>query len=398
MKRLPALLLILFGVAVLTGVINAVRTRARLKYEGRTLEQWTAEAERANRLRFSSTAAVGDLERARRAIQAIGTNAVPSLLSLLNAPRDLEISDRFANFLATNLPSLGILVRTSHERRIQGIRGFEALGEMAVPWIPDLVAAATNNIGYGTVALVAVGPPALPAVTNLLATSVFPLTGNLIGALANAIYSGRISESAASIAVPVLLAAAESQDSHARQHALTALGAIHQQPGDCIPALLKALADPSPQIREKAIVSLGAFGPEAGVHTAAVAAQFNSTHWTTRQAICSALARWPQGAAISVPILLQGLQDPEPTVRISAATGLGEIRADPKNVVPALMKAAEESNETLRIMALQSIGYFGTNGLPAEAFLGIHLRESNPAVRETAATALRRVRGEIPPP
>lgn len=398
MRRLSPILLILFAVIVLTVVIDTVRTSSRLSYGGRTLEQWTAEAERANRLRFSSSAAVEDLERARKAIRAIGTNAVPRLLSLLNTPRDLTVGDRVVNFAATNFPSFGIPIRNPSQRRIQGIRGFEALGEAAAPWIPELVAVTTNDIGWGSPALVAVGVPALPAVTNLLANSVFPLTGNLIGALANAVYSGRISETAASITVPALVDVAESQDSHARNYALTALGAIHQQPGECIPTLLKAVSDPSPQIQENAIRALGAFGPSAGEHVAAVAARFDSTHWTTRQAICSALARWPSGTAISVPILLQGLQDPEPTVRISAATGLGEIRADPKKVVPALMKAAEESDETLRIMALQSIGYFGTNGVPAEAFLETHLRDSIPTVRETAKTALRRVRGEIPPP
>ncbi|MBL9173004.1 MAG: HEAT repeat domain-containing protein [Verrucomicrobiales bacterium] len=398
MRRLPQLLLMLFVVATLTALTVAIRTRNRLTHEGRTLEQWTAEAERANRLRFSSTTAVEDLERARKAIRAIGTNGVPELLSLLNAPRDLGISDRVANFLATNLPSFGIAIRNPSQRWIQGIRGFEALGEAAAPWIPELVAATTNNIGYGSPALVAVGVPALPAMTNLLSSSAFPLTGNLIGAFANAIYSGRIPESAATLALPSLLAVADSKDSHARSYALTALGAIHQQPADCIPTLLKAVSDPSPQIQENAIRALGAFGPIAGEQVSVVAARFNGAPWTTRHAICSALARWPDGSAVSVPILLQGLRDPELTIRISAATALGEIRANPEQVLPALMKTTAETNESLRIMTLQSIGHFGTNALPAKALLEAHLQDPNPSVRDTAATALKRVRGEIPPP
>ncbi|MFO1458373.1 MAG: HEAT repeat domain-containing protein [Verrucomicrobiota bacterium] len=398
MRRLSQLLVILCGAILLMSLFRVFRTRTLLSYGGRSLEQWTAEAERANQLRFSSPAAGQDLEQARKAIRAIGTNAMPRILALLNSPRELTIQDQAANFLATNFPSFGIAIRNPSQRWIQGIRGFEALGELASPWIPELVAATTNNIGYGSAALVAVGAPALPAVTNLLASSAFPLTGNLIGAFANAIYSGRISESAATIALPSLVAVAESKDSHARGYALTALGAIHQQPELCIPTLLKAVSDPSPQIQENAIRALGAFGPIAGDQVAAVAARFKDAPWMTRHAICSALARWPNGAAVSVPVLLQALRDPELTVRISAATALGEIRADPGEVVPALMETATETNETLRIMTLQSIGHFGTNGLPAKTLLEAHLNDPSPTVRDTASTALKRVRGEIPPP
>ncbi|HWH70442.1 MAG TPA: hypothetical protein VNT26_13730, partial [Candidatus Sulfotelmatobacter sp.] len=91
------------------------------------------------------------------------------------------------------------------DRWVRGIRATEVLGPMGKPYLPELITLVSNSAGYSEGALLAIGPDALPAFTNLLARSRFPQTGNLIGAFANAVSAERIKPEEAAIALPYLV-------------------------------------------------------------------------------------------------------------------------------------------------------------------------------------------------
>jgi HEAT repeat protein len=72
-----------------------------------------------------------------------------------------------------------------------------------------------------------------------------------------------------------------------------------------------------------------------------------------RRAICGALARFGSAATIAIPVLVRASQDTDDTVRICAATGLGQLARLPEQSIPALIKATEDPKHLVRMMAVQ---------------------------------------------
>jgi len=142
-----------------------------------------------------------------RAVQAIGTNAIPYLLATL------ECSDSQTNG--------GI-------KRRQAMYGFRALGMEAQPAVPKIVSlvltSSDNGIHYD----------AINALT-----------------------------SAPEEAITLFTQALESQDSETRVRAAFALGCLRQAPQISVPALAKALSDPDAKVREGAVGSLGPYQAQA---------------------------------------------------------------------------------------------------------------------------------------
>jgi hypothetical protein len=320
-------------------------------YQGRNLYEWTAQAQRAQNRDYEPYEQ--DLAAAQKAIRALGTNALPWFLADLQAreslkDRALRWLDRRAVFLKLRRPSIA-------NRWIRGIRGMEVLGPIAQPFLPELIALATNNMGYGPQALIAVGPAALPAWSNLAAHSQFPLTGNLIGALANAVYAGRIQPGEAALVVPILAGAFRSTDAHARRYAASALGAIHLNPSLCVPLLLEGLNDPQPIIRENCLQSLGAFGEDASPYAAKLADLFGQADANSRRTICGAMANFRSAHTVAVPLLVRGLADPDAQVRLWAAQSLGHLEGLATNALPALETACSDADPTVRQIATNAI-------------------------------------------
>jgi hypothetical protein len=403
-SRLPwrtGLLLAVVLAFLVLGVAALNRPRVPV-YEGRSLYAWIAELQRTWKQQQGSLSgedyqkARDDWQMARQAVQTIGTNALPWLLADVTATRP-SLNELVRSWLAATLPFLGVRADGVAGRWTRGISGLETLGPVAAPCLPELVVLATNNIGYGGNALVAVGPPALPAVTNLLSTSSFPRTGNLIGALANAIYTERISRDDAAMAIPALIAVCQSQDAHARRYAAGALGAIRQRPELCIPVLVERLADASSEVQRASAQALGAFGDAASEHAGTLAELYARANSNTRAAICRALSELPAAAEVAVPVLVQGAGDSSDIVRITAVTGLGQLGVQPELALPALLRSVKDRSDIVRIMAIQAIGQFGTNAGVAEPLLVTASHDTNAQVRQTAETALHRLRGEIPP-
>ena len=103
---------------------------------------------------------------------------------------------------------------------------------------------------------------------------------------------------------------------------LTALGAIHQQP-NLHSNTAQSRFGPVPRFRRTRFAP-SAFGPIAGDQVAAVAARFRTRLDDPPRHFA---VPWPDGPMerrCLFPVLLQALRDPELTVRISAATALGD--------------------------------------------------------------------------
>lgn len=290
-----------------------------------------------------------------------------------------------------SIPDRQFCIHSVSPLTIRGIRALEVLGPMAKAYLPQLVTLVSNSTGYSESALLAVGPHALPAFTNLLAKSKFPQTGNLIGAFADAVYAERIKPEQASVAVPYLVQVFRSADPHGRWYAAGALGAVHHDPELCVPLLIDGLTDSTPSVRESCVESLGRFGEAASTHAGKLAAVFDQIDPLTRRAICGALANFHSEGAIAVPVLVRGLRDPDENVRVWAATGLGQLASIPEQAVPALVQAVDDPSRIVRTMAAQALGQFGKRATNALPVLAQRCSDPDVSVRNAATNALRRI-------
>jgi hypothetical protein len=144
MKRRRILLFVLCSVAAITLAIFIWPREREPEYNGAPLSKWL---ERYN---------VGQNVEAAKAIQHIGTNALPFLLRWIQYEPP---GWRYAlDHLHTRLPSSVQKTRAVHwlfddkaeERADRAVSGFEVLGPEAAPAWPDLVHLFNNEKAQGT--------------------------------------------------------------------------------------------------------------------------------------------------------------------------------------------------------------------------------------------------------
>jgi hypothetical protein len=356
-------------------------------YQGKNLFAWAEELQKA-RQNYSDDS-WKKTEATTTAIRAIGTNALPFVMADIRARVTIRV--RVVNWLAPRVRFLKLQPIKVEDRWRRAIRALEALGPIAEPCLPELIALTNKRVGYAEDALMAVWPNALPAFTNLLANSKYPQTGNLIGALANSVYSGRIKPEQAAVTLPHLVQVFRSSDTHGGWYAAQAFGAIHQQPEICVPLLVDGLTNSTPAFRAACAQSLGAFVNAAAPYAARLADMFDRTDSQTRIAICQSMANFNSTAEVAVPVLVRGLSDTNDSVRSFSASGLGQLGVFPDLAVPPLIDAAEDRNPNVRLMAVQSLGMFISRPTNALAAIQRACMDRDPSVRIAATNALKRL-------
>jgi RNA polymerase sigma factor (sigma-70 family) len=196
-------------------------------------------------------------------------------------------------FLIADLTPDKKITETSYR---QATWGFDALGPIGKPAIPKLTKLLERNPGYVPVALAGIGPDALPELFNALTNDDFFVRDNTAAGLANAIFSGKIKPDEASPAFPIALNNLTYADTNS----------LYQV--------------------------------------------------NTRSRAAWLLAALKQQPDISVPALVQGLQDSNATVASDCAFALGQFGKDSKVAVPELTDAANSTNRQLSTAAKQSLG------------------------------------------
>jgi RNA polymerase sigma factor (sigma-70 family) len=177
--------------------------------------------------------------------------------------------------------------RTPDERSRQASWAFDALGALAKPAIPGLRKLLEKNPGYAPVALADIGPDALPDLLNALTNGSFWVRDNTAAGLANALYAGKITPAEATAALPIAVGNLTYTDTNA----------LFQ----------------------------------------------GNTRWRAAS-LLAALALEP---GVSVPALVEGLQDTNVSVAAECAEALGRFRGQAATAVPALQQAARSTNSLL---------------------------------------------------
>jgi HEAT repeat protein/WD40 repeat protein len=113
-----------------------------------------------------------------------------------------------------------------------------------------------------------------------------------------------------------------------------------------------------------------------------------------RRDVCGALAAIGPEAKAAVPALVGALKDPSPIVRLAAVRALGEIGQWTKEVVDALAAILRDKNAMIRAAAVTALG---ETGKPGVASLQEALTDENAGVRNEAAFMLGQLGPEAKP-
>jgi hypothetical protein len=134
-------------------------------YEGKQLSEWVVEVAALDRI---DTIVNGDSPSVR-ALQAIGTNAIPWLLSEMKKPPPLLWQlNRILGKQRVIKYRFAVPAGAGNLHQIRARCGFWALGERAQPAIPDLVNIMQQQSEFASSALAGIGSPALEAMHHCL--------------------------------------------------------------------------------------------------------------------------------------------------------------------------------------------------------------------------------------
>lgn len=223
------------------------------EYQGKRLSRWLWELE------VSPDTVSRSYKESVQAIRALGTNALPWLLGRLTA-RDSAWKVQSVGWVQDTL-SLDLEDSLASVQRRRAVMGFQVLGRIAEPAIPQLTALVSKpDVETASSALTALagigGPwtiaPLMAAITN----------GNSSVSLPAAATLGSL-RARAHAAVPALIGLLQSPDPALRTTAARALGEIAMDPDRTLPALSRVLSDTNGLVQFSAAVALSQFGKVA---------------------------------------------------------------------------------------------------------------------------------------
>lgn len=225
------------------------------EYAGRTLTQWLERLD-SN----SNNTKVWD--ECADAIRQIGTNGLPLLLTLLEAPEEPLL--RQVNALARRTGLAGSLVKDDSFKKWMARDGFQILGAQAQNALPELLAIlsrcrTSDDLCSVIESISWIGPtaePAIPAVVRVARSGGQPERFIACRALARIARQPEIS-------VPFLTDQLSHSDRNVRQLAADALVKFTTNAISATPDLIKLLDDPVTAVRQTATNSLRRIDPAA---------------------------------------------------------------------------------------------------------------------------------------
>jgi HEAT repeat protein len=206
--------------------------------------------------------------------------------------------------------------------------------------------------------------PAVPALLHLLADpDEGPARVQAAGALGEA---GRGVEGV----VPALGAALRDGEPEVRTAAAVALGRLGGQDSTVIPTLIPLLADAAGRGNPAAVEALGKFGAR-GVPPLLEAAR-NPDPDVRCGALDALFRAGPENRERVLPVLTRALADPEPAVRLTAASAIATLPDGPGKgpagavgdvgslVLPVVREALKERNAGVRVQAIRILDQMAT--------------------------------------
>ena len=164
---------------------------------------------------------------------------------------------------------------------------------------------------------------------------------------------------------------------------------LHELGAEALPEIHAALRDPGsdPATTKAALKAAGLLGPVAAPAVPDVSAHLANPQFTEASAVALSFL----GRDAYAP-LRQGVASEDPVVRRESLRSLGKLREraplDSKAVVPLLLEALADPDPGVRVVAATYLGIIHENGEAAVPALIVTLEDEAPEVRTAAATAL----------
>jgi len=287
MGKKRRILLAVLVVAVLGGLAWLMQRRSEPVYHGKPFSYWLKDLEHWDK-NTNNAALV--------AFHDMGTNAIPSLLDVLQSRRGLTEQT--------------LMKLDMHQSSI-----FRHLYED--PWEKKM-AASWALYAIGSNAL-----PALPVLTNML----FDSNETAPGAIALA--------GIGSDGIPFLLAALTNQNHWViRCAAAESLGWERSDLESVVPALIERLHDPHQYVRYSVATSLGQLHTQPEIVVPALMNDFSGNDTLLRAKVLDALGQFGSQARAAIPMVVEALKDQN--VSYNAAIAFKKI--DPKAAAKAGVK------------------------------------------------------------
>ena len=302
MKRGRLALLILCGCVLVAGVVWVAWPREREpEYQGRKLSEWLQIYGESFYSSPSDDVALAKDREVKKAVQHIGTNAVPWLLRwLVQSSGPPEVVKRLVRRIPLSF------ARTLWTTRLNShaLIGFSLLGPEASPAIPQLVTwlGDPKKRKQAIHALGMIGEPALPALISCMEKRQSVGDFEEAGACGFYILRMYVSKADITVAVPALLIEGEWR---ARTHHFDVMrdpvDIFARDPGTFFSPLKECMSHTNASVRKMAACTLGYYSRDA-----------------------------------VLPVLIRGLADPDAGVRSGVTNGL--LRAAPEVLTNGVAK------------------------------------------------------------
>jgi HEAT repeat protein len=319
--------------------------------------------------------------RSEQAVRSIGTNAIPFLIGrFVDTPVDPHASLR------------------------EAVAGFEVLGPIAQPAVPQLIELLPVYIRSiripdprtdwpraelvylsAVAALDAIGPDVIVPLTNALSSGDADLRESVLGAL-----TGFIKTRVPGL-TDILLRSLEDPSPEVRSKAATCLGRSRSEASRVVPALIELTHDSDTQVSINAIGALGGFGAEARSAVPRLLAMARGSEtitadpfWmVTALQLASALRSIDVQRAIDV--LSADLEHTNAAFRMSALGMLRHLGPEVARVRPELLRTMARGRGAEPMLAGGTLKSLGTESLPGLIEL---LNSTNAEVRFEAVRTI----------
>jgi HEAT repeats len=225
-------------------------------YKGKPLSEWLEEAEGTNSM------------EAEDALQHIGTNAIPSLLRMLQANDSPFKLKCIALLGRQNL--INIEISNAKDKNLEASVGFKSLG---------------SNAAGATSELVEIFKAPVSGFSQII-------TADVIGDIGPT----------ATNAIPSLVQGLKAKNAMVRRESALALGRIHGNAAEVVPEMVKLLHDPEPFVRQCAAIVLGEFGTNGTAAVPTLVAKLEDPSEYVRDAATNALKQIDPAAAAKAGI------------------------------------------------------------------------------------------------
>jgi HEAT repeat protein len=342
-------------VVALTGLAWLILHPHEPVYKAHSLTFWLKQARQNNWL---------DPE-AEKAIRAMGTNALPTLMEMVKVRNSPLRADLIK--MSTNQHLVSIPILPQHDIHLMAIYGFRQLGATAKAAVPRLVILINDKDpevrDCAAICLGRIGPSARDAVPGLVKYLSEALRTN----------TGTV------------------QDTYEMESAAFALGEIGGPSRPAIPELtaLSKLTNTFGDARSFAKAALIKIsGNPQLLFTDVINNAADQSDWTEKGIVIYLLET---NAESAIPFLLTTLQQTNTFLKPRALQLLGRIHAHPEVCLPAIALLLQSTNSEIRLNAIQSIRDFGVGSkqwLPVPELVRC-LKDRQ--VRAEAAAALREI-------